>query len=116
MLSYNYDEFQADKEKKKKTKKKEEPAPPPPEPEPAPPAEEKPPTPTGTPKESGSTRASSRGSRKAKRTGSSVFSMFTQKQVAEFKEVHTGTRDDIRKSKKSRSLKMYKRNEPRETE
>ncbi|XP_034178943.1 myosin regulatory light chain 2 [Osmia lignaria lignaria] len=78
----------ADKEKKKKTKKKEEAAAaPPPEPEPAPaPAEEKPPTPTGTPKESGSTRASSRGSRKAKRSGSSVFSMFTQKQVAEFKE------------------------------
>ncbi|KAL2735376.1 myosin regulatory light chain 2 [Vespula squamosa] len=77
----------ADKEKKKKTKKKEEAAPaaPPPEPEPAP-AEEKPPTPTGTPKESGSTRASSRGSRRAKRSGSSVFSMFTQKQVAEFKE------------------------------
>ncbi|KAF7398885.1 hypothetical protein HZH66_006782 [Vespula vulgaris] len=77
----------ADKEKKKKTKKKEEaaPAPPPPEPEPAP-AEEKPPTPTGTPKESGSARASSRGSRRAKRSGSSVFSMFTQKQVAEFKE------------------------------
>ena len=78
----------ADKEKKKKTKKKEEaaPAPPPPEPEPAPPVEEKPATPSGTPKDSGSTRASSRGSRKAKRTGSSVFSMFTQKQVAEFKE------------------------------
>ncbi|KAK1137076.1 hypothetical protein K0M31_001603 [Melipona bicolor] len=72
--------FQADKEKKKKTKKKEEPAPPP--------AEEKPPTPTSIPKESGSTRASSRGSRKAKRAGSSVFSMFTQKQVAEFKEVY----------------------------
>ncbi|XP_017889749.1 myosin regulatory light chain 2 [Ceratina calcarata] len=78
----------ADKEKKKKTKKKEEPAAPPPEPEPAPapPPEEKPATPSSTPKESGSTRASSRGSRKAKRTGSSVFSMFTQKQVAEFKE------------------------------
>ncbi|KAG7190087.1 hypothetical protein KM043_006222 [Ampulex compressa] len=76
----------ADKEKKKKTKKKEEaPAAPPPEPEPAP-AEEKPPTPTGTPKESGSARASSRGSRRAKRSGSSVFSMFSQKQVAEFKE------------------------------
>ena len=55
------------------------------EPEPEP---EKPPTPApSTPKESGSTRASSRGSRKAKRAGSSVFSMFTQKQVAEFKEV-----------------------------
>ncbi|KAL6433722.1 myosin regulatory light chain 2 [Cataglyphis hispanica] len=74
----------ADKEKKKKTKKKEEAAPAP-EPEPAP-AEEKAPTPTGTPKESGSARASSRGSRKAKRSGSSVFSMFSQKQVAEFKE------------------------------
>ncbi|XP_011154223.1 myosin regulatory light chain 2 [Harpegnathos saltator] len=71
----------ADKEKKKKTKKKEEA--PAPEPEPA---EEKPATPTGTPKESGSARASSRGSRKAKRSGSSVFSMFSQKQVAEFKE------------------------------
>ncbi|KAH0954394.1 hypothetical protein HN011_008596 [Eciton burchellii] len=74
----------ADKEKKKKTKKKEEAAPAP-EPEPAP-AEEKAPTPTGTPKDSGSARASSRGSRKAKRSGSSVFSMFSQKQVAEFKE------------------------------
>ncbi|CAK1594270.1 unnamed protein product [Parnassius mnemosyne] len=31
-------------------------------------------------------RQSSRGSRKAKRTGSNVFSMFSQKQVAEFKE------------------------------
>ncbi|KAG5320220.1 MLR protein, partial [Pseudoatta argentina] len=72
----------ADKEKKKKTKKKEEA--PAPEPEPAP--EEKAPTPTGTPKDSGSARASSRGSRKAKRSGSSVFSMFSQKQVAEFKE------------------------------
>ncbi|XP_072766438.1 myosin regulatory light chain 2 [Anoplolepis gracilipes] len=73
----------ADKEKKKKTKKKEEAAAPAPEPEPAPaPAEEKAPT----PKESGSARASSRGSRKAKRSGSSVFSMFSQKQVAEFKE------------------------------
>ncbi|XP_033207668.1 myosin regulatory light chain 2-like [Belonocnema kinseyi] len=81
---------------KKKTKKKEDPkaaaaavaaeaAPPPaPEPEPEP---EKAPTQAETPKsrESGSSRAS-RGSRKAKRTGSSVFSMFTQKQVAEFKE------------------------------
>ena len=60
--------------------------PPPPEPEPEP---EKPPTQAETPKsrDSGSSRAS-RGSRKVKRTGSSVFSMFTQKQVAEFKEVH----------------------------
>ncbi|XP_011873660.1 PREDICTED: myosin regulatory light chain 2 [Vollenhovia emeryi] len=73
----------ADKEKKKKAKKKEEA--PAPEPEPAP-VEEKAPTPTGTPKDSGSARASSRGSRKAKRSGSSVFSMFSQKQVAEFKE------------------------------
>nr|CAD7439352.1 unnamed protein product [Timema bartmani]CAD7455310.1 unnamed protein product [Timema tahoe] len=63
---------QADKEKKKKKKVKEE------APEAAPaaeaaPAEEK--------------RQSSRGSRKAaKRTGSNVFSMFSQTQVAEFKE------------------------------
>ncbi|CAG2058745.1 unnamed protein product, partial [Timema podura] len=62
----------ADKEKKKKKKVKEE------APEAAPaaeaaPAEEK--------------RQSSRGSRKAaKRTGSNVFSMFSQTQVAEFKE------------------------------
>lgn len=69
----------ADKEKKKKPKKKEE----------APAAEEpaekaaSPPSEAKSP--SGSSRAS-RGSRKAKRTGSSVFSMFTQKQVAEFKE------------------------------
>lgn len=34
----------------------------------------------------GSQRASSRGSRKSKRAGSSVFSVFSQKQVAEFKE------------------------------
>ncbi|XP_043462631.1 myosin regulatory light chain 2-like [Leptopilina heterotoma] len=76
---------------KKKTKKKDdakaapaaEAAPAPaPEPEPVP---EKPPTPAETPKSSRSSRES-RGSRKVKRTGSSVFSMFTQKQVAEFKE------------------------------
>lgn len=79
----------ADKEKKKKPKKKDdgkkEEAAPTPEAEPTP---EKQPTPpkSETPKSpSGSSRAS-RGSRKAKRTGSSVFSMFTQKQVAEFKE------------------------------
>lgn len=64
------------KEKKKKPKKKEEapaeaPAPAP-EPAPAPAAEPK--------------KASNRGSHKAKRTGSNVFSMFSQKQVAEFKE------------------------------
>jgi len=77
----------ADKEKKKKTKKKEEAAPaaaPEPEPPKAEPAKE--PTPPETPKSpSGSNRAS-RGSRKVKRSGSSVFSCFTQKQVAEFKE------------------------------
>ncbi|KAL7306964.1 myosin regulatory light chain 2 isoform X2 [Trichogramma pretiosum] len=78
----------ADKEKKKKTTKKkddgkkEEATPdaePTPEKQPTPPKSETPKSP------SGSSRAS-RGSRKAKRTGSSVFSMFTQKQVAEFKE------------------------------
>lgn len=78
---------QADKEKKKKPKKKEDAkkddatpeAEPTPEKQPTPPKSETPKSP------SGSSRAS-RGSRKAKRTGSSVFSMFTQKQVAEFKE------------------------------
>jgi len=58
----------ADKEKKKKPKKKEE-------------AEAEPEV-----KSPGETRASSRGSKRAKRSGSNVFSMFTQKQVAEFKE------------------------------
>ncbi|XP_075986380.1 myosin regulatory light chain 2 [Anticarsia gemmatalis] len=65
----------ADKDKKVKKKKAKEEAP----------AEEAPaaaaPAATG-----GSDRQSSRGSRKAKRTGSNVFSMFSQKQVAEFKE------------------------------
>lgn len=47
---------------------------------------------SATPKSpSGSTRASARSgtssSRRAKRVGSNVFSMFSQKQVAEFKEV-----------------------------
>ncbi|KAK7793194.1 hypothetical protein R5R35_012836 [Gryllus longicercus] len=55
--------------KKKKSTKEEAPAE---APAPAPAAEAK--------------RESSRGSRKAKRTGSNVFSMFSQKQVAEFKE------------------------------
>ena len=32
-------------------------------------------------------RASTRESKKAKRSGSNVFSMFSQKQIAEFKEV-----------------------------
>ncbi|XP_038219654.1 myosin regulatory light chain 2 [Zerene cesonia] len=60
----------ADKEKKIKKKKAKEEAPAEEAPAAAAPAE----------------RQSSRGSRKAKRTGSNVFSMFTQKQVAEFKE------------------------------
>ncbi|XP_069693418.1 myosin regulatory light chain 2 [Periplaneta americana] len=66
----------ADKEKKKKKKAKEE--------APAAAAEAAPaaaPAPAAEPN-----RQSSRGSRKAKRTGSNVFSMFSQKQVAEFKE------------------------------
>ncbi|KAK7793195.1 hypothetical protein R5R35_012836 [Gryllus longicercus] len=58
-----------EKKKKKKSTKEEAPAE---APAPAPAAEAK--------------RESSRGSRKAKRTGSNVFSMFSQKQVAEFKE------------------------------
>lgn len=70
---------QADKEKKIKKKKstKEEGAPA---------AEEAPaPAPAAAP---AAERTSSRGSRKAaKRSGSNVFSMFSQKQVAEFKEV-----------------------------
>jgi len=68
----------ADKEKKiKKKKEKTEEA--------APAAEA--PAPAPAPAASESTRQSSRGSkRQAKRTGSNVFSMFSQKQVAEFKE------------------------------
>lgn len=63
--------FQADKEKKVKKKKKED-APAEAAPAPAPAAE---------------TRTSSKGSsKKAKRSGSNVFSMFSQSQVAEFKE------------------------------
>ncbi|XP_045455360.1 myosin regulatory light chain 2 [Melitaea cinxia] len=62
----------ADKEKKIKKKKAKEDAPAEEAPAPAPAA--------------GGERQSSRGSRKAKRTGSNVFSMFSQKQVAEFKE------------------------------
>nr|AAW22542.1 myosin light chain [Gryllotalpa orientalis] len=65
----------ADKEKKKKKKSTKEEAPA----EAAPAAEA--PAPAAD-----SNRQSSRGSRKAKRTGSNVFSMFSQKQVAEFKE------------------------------
>ncbi|XP_014252820.1 myosin regulatory light chain 2 [Cimex lectularius] len=70
----------ADKEKKVKKKKPKEDAPaeaaapaPAAEPEPAPAA-------------APAKRASSKGSKKAKRAGSSVFSMFTEFQVAEFKE------------------------------
>lgn len=61
----------ADKEKKKKKKSTKEEAP----------AE----APAAAPAPEAK-RESSRGSRKAKRTGSNVFSMFSQKQVAEFKE------------------------------
>jgi len=60
----------ADDKKEKKKKKKE-----------AAPAEEAP-----APAEAAPARTESRGSRKAKRTGSNVFSMFSQKQVQEFKE------------------------------
>jgi len=64
------------KEKKKKVKKKEEdaPAPEPAAAEPAPAA-----APAAAPARSGS-------SKRAKRTGSNVFSMFSQRQVQEFKE------------------------------
>lgn len=71
----------ADKEKKKKKKKEEAP---PPEPEPV--AEPEPAPAPATPSKA-STKASSRGSKKsAKRSGSNVFSMFSQGQIAEFKE------------------------------
>ncbi|KAL1137924.1 hypothetical protein AAG570_009619, partial [Ranatra chinensis] len=77
-LLYKCSSIQGDKEKKKKKKTKEDapaeaPAPEPekaPEPAPAAPAK----------------RPSSKGSKKAKRSGSSVFSMFSEFQVAEFKE------------------------------
>lgn len=70
--------LQADKDKKVKKKKAKDDAP----------AEEAPaPAPAAPASGGGSDRQSSRGSRKAKRTGSNVFSMFSQKQVAEFKEV-----------------------------
>lgn len=70
----------ADKDKKiKKKKAKEEEAPAA--------APEEAPAPAAAPASTGSSeRQSSRGSRKAKRTGSNVFSMFSQRQVAEFKE------------------------------
>jgi len=67
----------ADKEKKVKKKKKEE------APSEAAPAAEAAPAPAPA----AETRTSSKGSSKrAKRTGSNVFSMFSQNQVAEFKE------------------------------
>jgi hypothetical protein len=68
---------QADKEKKKKKKAKEEGA------------ADAAPAPAAAPEPAAAAepnRQSSRGSRKAKRTGSNVFSMFSQRQVAEFKE------------------------------
>jgi Ca2+-binding EF-hand superfamily protein len=70
----------ADKEKKIKKKKAKE--------EEAPAAEAAPaPAPAPAPAAAEPARQSSRGSkRQAKRTGSNVFSMFSQKQVAEFKE------------------------------
>lgn len=70
----------ADKEKKKKKKAAAKEEAPPPEPAPAA-APEPAPAPAAEP-----ARQSSRGSRKAKRSGSNVFSMFSQKQLAEFKE------------------------------
>lgn len=71
----------ADKDKKIKKKKAKEDAPAEaaPEPEPAP-------APAPAAESGDSQRQSSRGSRKAKRTGSNVFSMFSQRQVSEFKE------------------------------
>ncbi|KPJ02965.1 Myosin regulatory light chain 2 [Papilio xuthus] len=62
----------ADKDKKVKKKKA--------------PKEEAPAEEAAAPAAPAGERQSSRGSRKAKRTGSNVFSMFSQKQVAEFKE------------------------------
>lgn len=68
--------LQADKEKKVKKKKAKEEAP----------AEEAPAPAAAAP--TSEKRASSRGSqRQVKRSGSNVFSMFSQSQVAEFKEV-----------------------------
>lgn len=67
----------ADKEKKKKKKAAKEEAP----------AAEPAPAPAAAAPAAEPNRQSSRGSRKAaKRSGSNVFSMFSQKQVAEFKE------------------------------
>ncbi|GLV35894.1 Myosin light chain 2 [Carabus blaptoides fortunei] len=75
--STEYISGSADKEKKVKKKKVKEDAPA---------AAEEAPAPAAAPA-SDSNRQSSRGSkRQAKRTGSNVFSMFSQSQVAEFKE------------------------------
>jgi Ca2+-binding EF-hand superfamily protein len=69
----------ADDKKVKKTKKKKE--------EEAAPAEAAPAeAPAPAPAAEAPKRASTRESKKAKRTGSNVFSMFSQRQVAEFKE------------------------------
>jgi len=68
----------ADKEKKKKKKTKEDA-----------PAADAAPAPAETPEPAAGAepnRQSSRGSKKVRRTGSNVFSMFSQRQVAEFKE------------------------------
>jgi len=68
---------QADDKKVKKTKKKKE--------DEAPAAEAAPAA--AEPAAEAPKRASTRESKKAKRSGSNVFSMFSQRQVAEFKEV-----------------------------
>jgi len=66
----------ADDKKVKKTKKKKE----------AEPAAEAAPAPADAAAEDAPKRASTRASKKATRTGSNVFSMFSQRQVSEFKE------------------------------
>lgn len=70
----------ADDKKVKKTKKKKE------EGEAAPEAAPAEAAPAPAPAAEAPKRASTRESKKAKRTGSNVFSMFSQRQVAEFKE------------------------------
>lgn len=80
--------LQADKEKKVKKKKVKEDAPAAAEEAPAP-------APAAAPA-ADSNRQSSRGSkRQVKRSGSNVFSMFSQSQVAEFKEVRILATDTI---------------------
>jgi len=68
----------ADDKKVKKTKKKKE--------EDAPAAEAAPAAAEPEPAAEAPKRASTRESKKAKRTGSNIFSMFSQRQVSEFKE------------------------------